>query len=269
MSSVPTRSPRSNSSSHHRTGHLALGIAVGIAGVTAAVGLLLPRGFFLHRAASSAVMTSSAAMTTELVPGALASWLGRVGLDPRGLAAAGVDPGQISGLAVDARAHLTEHVASLNTAQDAADAARAALQTHEARVRAGLASAEEVSLLASFRSSNAQAQAALDSAKAAFVSASTASLTEGQRAALASLARNAGREVPLAYRLVDRNALAWLTLRNDLAHTRVANQRGESSNPDVAQRLATANSDPTVASSLSNSQSNLQPIVAAWTNATR
>lgn len=269
MLSVPTRSPRSNSSSHQRTGHLALGIAAGIAAVTAAAGLLLPRGFFLHRAASSAVMTSSTAITTELVPGALASWLGRMGLDPRGLAAAGVEPGQVSALAADARAHLTEHLASLNTAQDAADAARAALQPIEDRVRAGLASADEVSLLASLRSSSAQAQATLDTAKAALVTASTASLSEAQRSALAALARNVGHEVPLAYRVVDRDASSWLTLRNDLAHTRVANQRGETPRPEVTQRLAAANSDPAVAASLSNSQSNLQPIATAWTNVTR
>lgn len=269
MPSVQSRSPRSNSSSHHRTGHLALGITVGVAAAVAATGLLLPRSLFLHRVATNTVASSATTITTELVPGTLAAWLGRVGLDPRALAAAGVLPAQVDQLAVDARTHLTEHVGALNAAQDAADAARQSLQVLQARVQAGLASAEEASLLASLRSSNAQAQATLDTAKASLVTASTASLSEAQRSALAALARNVRHEVPLAYRVVDREARSWHALRNDLAHTRVANQRGETPRPEVAQRLAAANADPAVAASLANTSTNLQPIAAAWANATR
>lgn len=269
MTGTRPRTALNNSTTPQRKGHLAVGIAVGVTAILAAAGFMLPRGFMAHRMASTAALTSSAVATTELVPGALASWLGRVGLDPRSLAAAGVLPAQVTQIAADARSHLAEHVTSLDACRDAADAARSTVQVMEERVRSGLASPEEMSQLSAARAASVQAQSALDTAKAALATAATMSLSEAQRASLAALARNAGREVPLPYRLIDRDGRSWHALRNDLAHARVAARRGEASSTEVAQRLSEADGHPVVAAARANTNTNLAPVTIAWSDATR
>lgn len=249
-----------------RSGHIALSLGLGTATVVAALGLFLPRSLFFHRVASNTLSTASTALSTEVAPGALAAWLGRVGLSPRALTAAGVQPSAVATIAADARAHLAEHLSALDSAQSAADAAGQALQTLEARVQAGIASTEELGLLASVRATSTQAQSTLDSAKGALLTAATASLSQGQRDALAAIAANAAREVPFPYRVVQRDARSWHALRDDLAHVRIAAQRGQEPDTAVSQRLTDVNADPAVAAALA-AHANLQPLTTAWNNA--
>lgn len=263
---VPARSRHDSS---HRSGHMALALGVGAAAAVAAVGLFLPRNLFMQRVASNAVISSSSAMTSTLVAGDLSSWLCRVGLDPANLAAAGVRPEAVARMASDARAHLVERLDAMAQLQNAQDGARQRLQDLNDTLRTGSASSEDLAALAAARVAAEAADADLAAAKSVFLAAATASLTPEQRAVLASLVRNAGQEVPPAYRAVAREERAWRLLRDDLAHVRIATRLGEEPDAECVQRVAAEAADPTVAAALSHTANQLDALTQSWEVATR
>lgn len=194
-----------------------------------------------------------------------ARWLATAGITPKRLAAAEVGSNDIGGIFTAARSHLSEHMATLESAESSLSAARSTAQTLTARVQAGLASVQEAEGLPAAQTALASAQSAMDTALGSFRTSALAGLSSEERAALANLRANQQWGLPAPYLTVNRTEEQWIALRDALAHKRIQTARGAEVEGAASSLVSAANQD--VASSLAAYDANLSPIRTAWATA--
>ncbi len=249
-----TATPRS------RAGHIAtfvLGV-LALGGAVAALSAALP----------SVAMRTSPLLVQPATPAELAGALVRAGLTPEHLAAAGVDGTRARAVYAAAEAHLEEHIGTLRGADADLAEARAEHDRLLRLVQSGTGSPEDVTALASARTTLAGAQSAADAANAGLFAAATEGLSGGEVAAVQTARTNAGagRALATRYLLQERTEAQWRRLRDALANRRIAAARGEE--PDQGAAGTCLDADADSATAAANLQANLAGVQAAWEAAT-
>lgn len=243
---------------HRLTGHVALNAAL----LAAAAGGLVVAAAATHRAATTS--TAEVVLVEELTASELAGALARTGLTPEHLAAAGLSAQQTAGLVAAAEDHLAEAIVGLRSDDSALASAQADHDRLLDLVQSGRGSADDAADLVTARSTLAAARAAVDAELAGLLAAATEGLGQAQTAALAVLRTNAGRPVPVKYRVVERTDAEWVELRDALAHSRISQRRGEEVCDEAGNCILSADSAPAVAAAGTNLDSNLAAVTAAW-----
>ena len=198
--------------------------------------------------------------------GSLAVALMRAGLGADALAAAGVGANSVGGLAQSAQTALAN--VSLAQLDAAYGTAKVAFDARARRVSAGLASPEEITELATLTSALEAAESARTAGIDALFAAVTASLTNTQRARLATIRANKAWKLPIELLTVERTEAEWIELRDALSNERITAKHGEATNQACQSLLAAARADATVAAAKVAHDSNLAPVTAAWESAT-
>ncbi|MDP1661817.1 MAG: hypothetical protein Q8L55_07860 [Phycisphaerales bacterium] len=187
-------------------------------------------------------------VSTQVEPPSARVWLGVLGLESDALVAAGVTSGQASQMLLDLQAHFVESGAAMVASIEAHNAARRTQANDDRMVRAGKSPALE--LLVAHRQALASTSedrvSRVNSAFNAAVARLPVDVT--QRLTLIELTR--AREVPAAYRLVERTDAQWNALREALVSERQFSERGESPPDAVQALLADIRAEPTTAASL-------------------
>lgn len=191
------------------------------------------------------------------------------GLTPDALAAVGATTDQVSALVAAGRAHLTQHGTALSDAMRDFRSARQQVSDLEGLAQSGRATQEQLTSLASARTTAASTLNTLQLAQAALISAATAGLSDAQKGALSNIraARGAGIELPLAFLVTVRSEADQLAIRNALAESRIAAQAGEDVSEDSLAVLAAARQDAATSQAETDSANHTTDDLAAWLSA--
>lgn len=111
---------------------------------------------------------------------------------------------------------------------------------------------------------SAQARIVLNNQEQAGFAFVTTGLDPGINAKLATIKANAHWGLPAPYLTVERTDEEWLSLRGALVDRRFATQHNTPLDPRVAQILASAEANSTVARALTDSAASLAGVSAAW-----
>lgn len=150
----------------------------------------------------------------------VAAMMMRCGLAPEHLNAAGVSAEGITAVFTAMKSHLSERFVAVRQNEIDYAAKNRVASSLDSKVRSGLATAEDRQTAATRRSEAAALKSAYSAYTSAALAAATESLTENQRALIATLHHNASQGVPLQYRGVNRTAEQWIALRDALTHRR-------------------------------------------------
>lgn len=177
-------------------------------------------------------------------------WLGVLGMESDALAAAGVNAESAGLILEDLQAYMDENGQAFLDAIDARNAAMKLADSDTRMVRAG--KAPEADVIARNANTLASATASRDAHWTAALTAASARLTDNQRAGLAAIRANPGREVPAAYRLAQRSDAQWVELREALTAERQAAERGEPAPAQTQAVLTAVRAEPATAAALAN-----------------
>jgi hypothetical protein len=192
-------------------------------------------------------------------------WLGRAGITPKHLTAAEVVSDSVAGVFTAARDHLTDHLATLETAEANYSSTRNALLALRSKSQAGLATEGEMAGLASAESAATSAESTLNTALGSFRTAALAGLTSEQRTALTNLRANQRWGMLPPYLTINHTDEEWVALRDAQAHERIMTARNEDVDPDLHDIVEAANE--AVESSITAYNSHLAGIRTAWDTA--
>jgi len=193
--------------------------------------------------------------------------LSLVGLSPESLAAAGVASESVATVIANARTHLSENGTALWAAMDGHRSAVADKTVKERKVVAGLASENEKTAAGTACSALGTASSARDTALSAVYTAATASLSSEQKALLAVLRSNKGREFDVKYLTVARDQEQWTALRDALANARVAAKTGDEADSGAASLVTSTDNETAVSGAASGLSNNLVGVASAWNQA--
>lgn len=202
------------------------------------------------------------AASPDVTQSAVATILARCGLTAESLAAAGLDAQDASAARLAVVAKLESDGAALNTATEALATARSELDSVR-KAAQGEPTEQEAAQIAAAAGAASGAEATLASVIDQFVTAGTVSLSEGERATLATIRSNHARTVPAPYLVHSMDDEAYVRLRDALAAERTALKLEEEVPADAAAHLATVRAVPSVAAALSNTAANLASIKTA------
>jgi hypothetical protein len=202
----------------------------------------------------------------------LAITLSRLRLNPEPLAAAGLSAQQTTTLVGNLRSHLTSHMDDLRTADTDLGNASSAVDSLTRRVQAGLGSEQDVSDLATARTTLATARGNLSTLLAAALTAAVDGLGEGPVALLSTCRGNldgvAGDTgvggIPTQYLVSSRTESQWVGLRDALSNVRICTRLGQDPNPDAQSLIAAADAEGPTAAAITDLDANLQSVTAAW-----
>lgn len=198
---------------------------------------------------------------------ATAATLTRVSLDPQALAAAGLGTGEVSELVNDAYAYLTQNPTALSSADaDYADARRD-VDALRRKAKSGLASAQEVSDLATAKSDLASATSARDSALDGIFDAAVADLSQAKKDLLATIRKNRGWGFACCYLVADRSEGDWVKLRDALANEKISAKLGEAVDPACSSFLGSVKGETAVSAAIVAQGSGLSSVKGAWNTA--
>lgn len=192
--------------------------------------------------------------------------LHRAGLSPDALAAAGVEPADAGRAVSAAVAHIRSAIADLRTADDAAAAATAQVDTLRALAQRGLASQQDLQDLAQARAAHSAALATQAARLAAVAAAAGEHLTQQQLDTLAALAAAPLRAEP-ALGAVMRTDADWLAIRTALANERIAAAAGETPHEACQDLLEAVRGDNAVTHAAHNLHHNLGGVQSHWAQA--
>lgn len=198
----------------------------------------------------------------------LATALYRVGLQPERLAAAGVEAAVTDDVVVNVKSWLAEHPTSLIAADEALLEATKARDALFRKVRAGLASSEEVAGCQAAKATFDRATVARTALLDAAFAAGTRGLPKDQVDLLSRIQVNsAAWNIPLEYLVVDRTQEEWVRLRTALVNERISAEFGDAPDSDDQAYLATIRALFEVATVNVNLDTNLGAITDAWEEA--
>lgn len=189
------------------------------------------------------------------------------GLSAKPLAAAGVQEGQVGTVVSNARTYLTNSNAAFQSAVANFRDSSLLVETLENKARTGQASEQDLTALASARTSLAGAVTARDSAIAALFAAGTANLSESAVAALTNIRANRDRPVPIQYQVATRTDADWLILRDALANDRISARFGQDPDDACHQTVLDANAE-TAVNTAASGLANLPTIAGTYNAAT-
>lgn len=193
--------------------------------------------------------------------------LSLVGITPESLAAAGVASESVAGVVSNAQGYLAENGTALWASIATHRTAVADKATKQRKVVAGIATENEKTAAATACSTLSSACSARDSAVNALYAAATASLNNDQKAVLAALRTNKGREFDLKYLTVTRTEDQWTALRDALANARIAAKTGEEADGTAATLISTTNGESAVSAAASGMTNTLPAVTTAWDQA--
>lgn len=196
------------------------------------------------------------------------NWLTRIGFDAESLAAAGVSAESIETVVADARAYLTSHAEGLRSADDAVASARGDVDRLTRLIQSGLGNEQDVSDLQAAQSALASAVVSRESQMQALADAAGDSLQPGQIAVTGTVLAHKGAkwELPVQYLAMSQSEVDRITLRNALAHKRIAERLGQEVSQAAAAYINTCNLDPAVVAA-NQGLVNLEAVTTAWNDA--
>lgn len=192
------------------------------------------------------------------------AWLAGESIDATALAAVGASASETTALVTAAKAYLVDHGAALNAARSAVATAKKALRDAEAAPKSESSSAAAVEAA---RQTLSEAQDAFDTARSAFRTAVLQGLSSDKRLLLDAVKRNRPTGLPLKYLVTDRSEAEAVRLRDALADRKIAEQREQEPSSTALSVIASADSDPAVATASVNLEMNLDAVRAAWSDA--
>lgn len=193
--------------------------------------------------------------------------LSLVGVSPESLTAAGVSSQSVATVVGNARTYLSEHGTALWAAMDSRRAAVADKAAKEKKVVAGIASENDKSAANTACTALVSACSSSDNALNGVYAAATASLSSEQKAILATLRANKGREFDLKYLTVSRTEAQWTDLRDALANARIAAKTGDEPDSGAASLVSSTDGETAVGNAASGLTNNLAGITTAWSQA--
>ncbi len=262
------------------------GAGIAVAG-TIALGAVTYLSFSLMPDPTTGAVTSGVSSASEAGPRVYHPWafmmlaatykheadqrlvraLALAGITPETLAAAGVAAESVEGVIDDAREHLAEHGTALWAAMDAHREAVADRDTRLRKVVSGVASQNEKSAADSACSALSSACSGRDSALDGLYAAATAGLGSEQKAVLAVLRANKGRDLPVKYKTAARTDAEWTALRDALAGVRIANKTGEEVAEADTTLVSNTDAENAVSAAATGLGNNLAGVSSAWESA--
>lgn len=197
----------------------------------------------------------------------VAATLGRLGLTPNTLAAAGLTSEQVSVFTAAAAGHVRDNITNYRVAKESEAQAKNQADRLERRIRSGRGTAEDVTALAAARASastaRSQQQAVLDAALA-----EGAQEVTGPVMAKVNVFRihKLAWDVPERYLGDERSESQWIELRDALANETIALRHNQEPDPTAQQVLQAARATVNSVAAVSNLQ-NLAELTAAWRTA--
>ena len=175
------------------------------------------------------------AAVAALVPDGndVGSAMQRVGLVADCLAAAGVTSGDVSTIVDDVTTYMNANHGSLLSADSDVSDARGRVGRFTRLIQSGTRDRDTVDALATARSDLATAEGDQQRLLDGLFDAATASLEQSEVDTLIVLRGQTGWTMPIQYLCLARTDADLLQLRNAIAHTRIAADRGEDVDPSV------------------------------------
>jgi hypothetical protein len=208
-------------------------------------------------------------MDGDVSPELLGEAMVRAGYDVDALAAAGVTPFQVRDAVDDLHAALAIQPDQLRALDgDYAQARRTADQLSR-RIRAGLASQDEIAAYSAAQAALTAAAASREQYVQSLTAAAQARFDLGQRQVLARMAGNKSEraEGTLEFTVKDRPTREWTEIRDAVSDERIASDTGDEADPDLQAYLAVKRADYDVQQAAANHATYVQSINDAWTQA--
>jgi hypothetical protein len=207
-------------------------------------------------AASSLLPEAASELANPTKPRAI---LAMCGLSPATLAAAGCDTNDASAVVAAARSVAEQYGQAIADAREAVLDARKALQSARST-----GTTESVTLA---QATLTEAEDSLSSVNLTAHETVTAPLSSTERAIIATIASNKGRDVPVSYLTVTRTDSEWVALRDALAIRKDFAAKSTTEPDTVTSLIASVESQTEVGQALAAAQNSLAGIEAAWTAA--
>jgi hypothetical protein len=196
--------------------------------------------------------------------------LGRLGLVPKRLAAAGLSAQNTTTLVSHLRTYLDDHLQDLQTADAAFASARVEYDRLLRLVQAGTATNDDRFAWTAAQATFVSATAARQTVLNAVFSAATADVGQDALVALNTVNTNSNTwDLPVEYLASGNNEHDWVTLREALADVRIATSGGLAPSEHVSQIVAGFDAAPATATARANIVANLATVTEAWNNAVR
>jgi len=193
----------------------------------------------------------------------------RAGLSPEALAAAGVQPAQVSAAFQTASQVLTSTPNLMHDADAAFAEARANTDRLKRKIQSGKAEEGDVQAYQAAKTALATATTAREAVLNQVFDAATASLGDTRRQALQAIRTNrAAWNLPTEFLVVNRSEQEWVQLRDFLANERIAPKVGEEPDPSAQAALANWRANASVAAARTGLTSNLDSMRSSWNQAT-
>lgn len=191
----------------------------------------------------------------------------RVGLDGEAMAAAGLTTAQVDLAVEGVDDYLVANPDELSDADADYASARAEADRLRRLVRAGTASAQDVTDLATAESELATAITDRDAALDALCQAGLDELPTAEADLLETICLNRSWGLPTEFLVKDRTEAQWVALREALADERISDEYGESPASASSTLLSTERADADVAAAKTDLDTNLTSIQSAWDSA--
>ncbi len=237
-----------------------------LGGVLPLVSVLVAGGTIaLATLASFGVWSSRGTSFEDPTPTEVAAALARAGISPETLAVVAASDQQVSQLASRAVAHLdASEFATLEQADESCRALEARRSELARRVQGGKGTAQDVADLRAAEADLARATAGRQGLVDDLRLAACPGLSQDQAAGLARIRVNAGWDLPVQYKVIERSPPDWVALRDALANLRVNPRHGEEVDPACQALVARCDADPEVAAAKSSLDARLAHVTAAF-----
>ncbi len=200
-------------------------------------------------------------------PEEIATTLHRCGLDPEGLATAGVQPAAVEAIVLNLRDQLVSDMQQLRELDVLQGRAAARVNQLRRQVQSGRASEEDVSALPQARIDHNNAQLGTTMFIGAAFQNACGDMSEDLLARLSIILENHDQKLPLQYLVTDRSDHDWKALREALAVERTALERGLEVDPRAVEILEAVRSEPDVMIATVNLETLLPAIESIWDGA--
>lgn len=209
------------------------------------------------------------AMVALLEPNAaeLTDALMRAGLGPEALTAAGTSASDAAIVVTGAREYLIANPGALSLADSDFSSAKQSVDQLKRLIQSGQGTAEDVTAYSVAKSQLLQATLQRQGVLNAIFDAGTASLNPNQISLATAIRSNSAWDRPTEFLVANRPDAQWVELRNVLAHTRIADDLGETPAPEAVATLSTYAGQPQVAAAKASLDANLGVVTTAWEQA--
>lgn len=189
----------------------------------------------------------------------------RMGIEPEGLAAAGISGAGLQ-TALAAEQDALEGALTTLASRDAAYAeAKNTVDALRRKVIRGQASPEEIQQLATARTALAAATSARDTLLDGLVADLVGNAADSVATRLQQIRANRRwRGIPAAYRVEARTERQWIEIRNALAAKRTHEEIGDGVPQEVTAFISNLDSENDVSTAKANLASNLTSVQATW-----